>query len=183
MSIVALITWILTASFGLYLLSIWLIEYDSEYQASAATRLPPLVLASHVLFAVGGLIVWGAYLLFDADKLAWTASLSILLAASLGTTMAVRWVGVYRAGRAANTRESFATPWQLRRARQLSAARQPAVDVSARNEAGAIATMGRPPDIGPPERNFPLPVVVAHGAFAVVTIVLVVLTVLGVGGS
>ncbi len=35
----------------------------------------------------------------------------------------------------------------------------------------------------PPERNFPLPVVVAHGAFALATVTLVVLTAVGVGGS
>ncbi len=35
----------------------------------------------------------------------------------------------------------------------------------------------------PPERNFPLPVVVSHGILAVTTIVLVVITALGVGGS
>jgi len=33
----------------------------------------------------------------------------------------------------------------------------------------------------PPERNFPLPVVVSHGVLAVTTIVLVVFTALGVG--
>ncbi len=37
--------------------------------------------------------------------------------------------------------------------------------------------------IGPPERNFPVPVVVAHGLFAVSTIVLVALTAFGIGGS
>ena len=35
----------------------------------------------------------------------------------------------------------------------------------------------------PPERNFPLPVVVSHGVLAVTTIVLVLFTALGVGGS
>jgi hypothetical protein len=35
----------------------------------------------------------------------------------------------------------------------------------------------------PPERNFPLPVVIAHGVMAVTTITLVVFTALGVGGS
>ncbi|MFJ6718611.1 MULTISPECIES: hypothetical protein [unclassified Streptomyces] len=36
---------------------------------------------------------------------------------------------------------------------------------------------------GPAERHFPVPVVVAHGLFAVVTVVLVLLSALGVGGS
>ncbi|MEV0180033.1 hypothetical protein AB0I54_12125 [Streptomyces sp. NPDC050625] len=35
----------------------------------------------------------------------------------------------------------------------------------------------------PAERHFPLPVVLAHGLFAVVTLVLVLLTAVGVGGS
>ena len=35
----------------------------------------------------------------------------------------------------------------------------------------------------PPERNFPLPVVVAHGILAVTTLVLVLFTALGAGGS
>lgn len=37
-------------------------------------------------------------------------------------------------------------------------------------------------DAGPPERNFPLPVVVTHRAFAVLTLTLVLLTALGVDG-
>jgi len=37
--------------------------------------------------------------------------------------------------------------------------------------------------IVPPERNFPVPVVIAHGLLATTTIVLVVFTTLGVGGG
>ena len=55
MSLLALVTWIIAASGGLYLLSIWLIEYDKDFHAVAATRLPPAVLAGHVMLAVGGL--------------------------------------------------------------------------------------------------------------------------------
>jgi hypothetical protein len=35
---------------------------------------------------------------------------------------------------------------------------------------------------GPPERNFPLPVVIGHGIFAAVTFALVLLTALGASG-
>ena len=48
MSLIALVTWITTAGGGLYLLSIWLIEYDKDFQSVAATRLPPAVLTAHV---------------------------------------------------------------------------------------------------------------------------------------
>ena len=46
-----------------------------------------------------------------------------------------------------------------------------------------VALLAPTVDLGPPERNFPLPVVIAHGVFAALTITLVVLTALGVGGS
>jgi hypothetical protein len=150
MGLIALITWITAAAGGLYLVSIWLIEYDKEFQATAATRLPPVVLVSHVTLAGGGLLIWIGYLVFDSNNLVWISVLALLLAATLGLTMAVRWVGVYRETRVLRL--------------------QAAVD-------------GRPIGVGPPERNFPLPVVIGHGVFAVATITLVLLTALGVGGS
>ncbi len=167
MSLIALAAWIVTASAGLYLLSIWLIENDKEYQAVAATRLPPAVLAAHVLLAGGGLLAWIGYVILDQDRLAWTAVGAVLLAATLGITMAIRWLGVYRADRAA--RRSHA---ELAEARLAIAA-----------DHGQVATLEYRPNVGPPERLFPLPVVVAHGAFAAVTITLVLLTALGVGGT
>jgi len=158
MSLLALITWITTAGGGIYLLSIWLIEYDKDFHAVAATRLPPPVLAGHVLLAGGGLVVWGYYLLFDEDEAAWLAVLVLCGAASLGLVMAIRWIGVYRASRT--------------RARLAAAGRH-----------GYVPGLYRPEPAEPPERNFPLPVVIAHGAFAAITLTLVLLTALGVGGS
>jgi hypothetical protein len=166
MSVIALLTWIVTASLGLYLLSIWLIEYDKDFQAEAETRLPPVVLAAHVTLGVGGLIVWAYYLLFDNDNLAWVATGAVLLGASLGTFMAFRWFAVYQAKRQFQRLERITRVWHR----------------------GQVAVIERPevhraPRIGPPERNFPLPVVIAHGAFATATVTLVVLTALGVGGT
>lgn len=47
--------------------------------------------------------------------------------------------------------------------------------------AAASAAAGQQSE--PAERYFPVPVVVGHGLFAVVTVVLVLLTALGIGGS
>jgi hypothetical protein len=170
-SLLALIAWIITAGGGMYLLSIWLIEYDKDFQAVAATRLPPAVLTGHVMLAGGGLLVWVGYLILDTDQLAWTAVAALGLAATLGTVMAVRWVGVYRAARAA--------VWARRLAPHLTLVGGEGW-VSGENRVALLAPHA---DLGPPERNFPLAVVVAHGAFAAVTITLVLLTTLGVGGS
>lgn len=167
MSLIALVTWIVTAGVGLYLLSIWLIEYDKEFQSVAATRLPPAVLTAHVTLALGGLFVWIGYVIVDQDRLAWIALGAVLLGATLGIFMATRWVGVYRATRDAR-----------RRLAELKAGRLTLV-----GGPGDISTLELARDLGPPERNFPLPAVIAHGVFAVTTITLVVLTVLGVVSS
>ncbi len=165
MSLIALALWITTAGGGLYLLSIWLIEYDKDFQSVAETRLPPVVLACHVLLAGGGLLVWAFYLFLDEERLAWTAVAALCLAATLGTTMAIRWVGVYRTSRAIRRDQSSV------RMAQLS------------GSGGAVAVASPVVREGPPERHFPLLVVVAHGAFAAATLTLVLLTALGVGGS
>jgi hypothetical protein len=148
MPLAALLTWIVTASAGLYLLTIWLIEYDREFQSAAATRLPIPVISAHALLAVAGLVIWAGYLVTDTPRLAYAAALTLVVVATLGLTMAVRWISVYRAHDAAAVRGA---------------------------RAGITV---------PPERNFPLPVVIGHGIFAAATIVLVVVTAVGeLGGS
>src|SRR5262252_1624208 len=98
MPVFALITWIVTALGGLYLLAIWLIEYDPDFQRAAATRLPVPVISSHVLLAVGGLGVWIMYLVTNKDVFEWATIAILAVVASFGVTMAVRWISVVRAG-------------------------------------------------------------------------------------
>jgi hypothetical protein len=143
MSVVALIGWILTALAGLVLLAIWLIEYDPDFQRAAATRLPVPVLCGHVLFAVGGLLLWVLYVITDERVFCWAAASDLALIATLGFIMAVRWLGVYRA-----------RPGRVR--------------------AHAIAPNGRSGElVVPPERHFPVSIVIAHGVLAVTTVILV----------
>jgi len=111
-----------------------------------------------VLFAGGGLLIWIDYILSDSERLAWVSVAALGVAATLGVVMAIRWIGVYRAVRA--------------RARPVLA-----------GQLGQVAVLDRAVPEGPPERNFPLPVVIAHGSFAAGTLTLVLLTALGVGGS
>jgi hypothetical protein len=153
MELVALITWFVTVAVGICLLAIWLVEYDHK---DAATRLPRTVVSAHALLALTGLVVWSAYLTNDSSRLAWTAAVILAAVMLLGLTMAVRWIGVYRAHR---------TPAPVM------------VPVGARG-AGSLT----PPPV-PPERNLPVPVVIAHGLLAAATVVLVLLSALDVGGS
>ncbi|HEU5421810.1 MAG TPA: hypothetical protein VFV41_29305 [Streptosporangiaceae bacterium] len=169
MGVVALISWLVTASGGLYLLAIWLIEYDRGYQSAAATRLPIPVISTHAFLALTGVFVWGAYLLLDADGLAWIAVGILTVVTTLGLVMASRWLKVY---------QSSARP-----ARQAGRSRRARVTVPAGGlPPGDPAAADGPPPV-PPERSFPVPVVILHGLFAAVTIVLVVLTALDLGGS
>jgi hypothetical protein len=164
MPLAALLTWIITASGGLYLLTIWLIEYDREFQSVAATRLPIPVISTHALLAVAGLGLWAFYLLTDRDSLTWVAAGILVVVAILGLTMAARWVGVYRAYGSRSRR----------------------AHVPAAVPVGVGAGYGAHPGSRiaiPPERHFPVPVVILHGVFALATIVLVVLTAVHGGGS
>jgi hypothetical protein len=156
MGVIALFVWLVTAAAGLYLLAIWLIEYDRDFQSAAATRLPVPVISGHALLAITGLVVWGAYLLFDNARLAWAAVAILGAVAVLGLTMAVRWLGVYRTAVASTA--------------------------GAGAGAGGGAVLAPAPAV-PPERNFPVVVVISHGIFAVATLLLVLLTALGVWGS
>ena len=104
MSLAALFSWLTTVSGGLYLLIIWLIEYDHEFQSGAATRLPVPVISTHALLAVTGLGLWGYYLFSDSDRLVWAAVAILAVVAVLGLLMAARWVVVYRTHRAPRAR-------------------------------------------------------------------------------
>lgn len=159
MPIIALITWIATALGGLFLLAIWLIEYDPDFQRAAATRLPIPVISGHVLLAIGGLVVWVMYLVTDEETLAWGTVAILAGVVAFGLTMAIRWIGVYRA-RAVPADVAVAAG-------------------TARTSGGGLTGQV----VVPPERHFPLSVVIGHGVFALTTIVLVLLTTLGVGGS
>src|SRR5215471_12948451 len=98
-NIISLIFWIITIFVGLFLLAIWLIEYDTDYQRAEATRLPISVITSHALLALTGLGIWIFYLVSDQDELAWVTIAILLVVVSFGLTMAVRWIGVYRSHR------------------------------------------------------------------------------------
>jgi hypothetical protein len=147
MGVAALISWVVTAFGGLYLLVIWLIENEASERGATATRLPLPVVSGHALLAVAGFGLWIFYLLIDRDVLAWGTVAILAVVTVLGLTMVSRWIRVYRA--------------------PVPTGGSAMVDVLA----------------VPAERNFPLLVVLGHGLLGVTTIVLVVLTTLGVGES
>ena len=174
MGVVALITWLAAAGGGLYLLAVWLIEYDREFPSAAKTRLPIPVISAHVLLALTGLALWGGYLLTDRPVLAWAALAVLVAVITLGLTMALRWLRVVRqpaqpaglsavaaGGVAADPRDAWHPERDWRSAAPDTA--------SARHVAQAANV--------PPERTFPVPVVILHGLLAIATLALVALTI------
>ena len=101
MGIAALISWLVTALFGLYLLAVWLIEHDVTGEGAPASRLPTPVILGHVLSALTGVVVWVTFLLSHADTQGWATVGIMAVIATLGLTMFTRWIPVHRAFAAA----------------------------------------------------------------------------------
>jgi preprotein translocase subunit SecG len=150
MSIAALITWVITAGFGFFMLIRWATRGGVRKVEGAETHLPPVRVFTHFGLAAAGLIVWIIYLVTDSTLLAWIAVADLVLVAIIGVVMVRQWAKDGRAAMAAAT-------------------------------AGAAQSSGRGPDLA--EQHIPRPPVVLHGIFAVSTLVLVLLTALGIGGS
>ena len=147
MHLAALITWLITALGGFYLLGTWIAR--GALRNPGASRLPAPVLFGHFLLAAAGLVVWIVYLAADKRALAWTAFVLLLPVAVLGLAMFARWLPTVRSGRA----------------------------VSPAGAPGSAA-----PAAEVPERHFPISVVLAHGLFAVTTVVLVLISALQAHG-
>jgi hypothetical protein len=76
MAIVALITWIITAGFGFFMLSVWLRNGGTQTRSHFA---PPMVFG-HFGLAAAGLVVWIIYVFVD-----------LLVVATLGDLLVLRW--------------------------------------------------------------------------------------------
>lgn len=173
MGYAALITWFAGVLAGLYMLTVWLIENDVTGQHAAPSQLRVPVIFGHLTLAIAGLGVWVAYLVLDRDVLAWASVAALTAIILLGLTMFARWLPVYREPALPVAPAVLAGPgW-------------PAGIVS---PAGTVLPAEGTPPAGQPyaapaESHFPVAVIAAHGLLAGVTLVLVVLTTLGVGGS
>ena len=146
MSIVALITWLITAGFGSFMLARWIGHGGLRRAGDAATHFPTARVFSHFLLAAAGLIVWILYLVTDMSILAWVAVADLVLVALLGGLLV----------------------------RQCAKDGRAAMSASRRSDAA---------DLDLAEQHIPRMPVVLHGIFAVSTLVLVLLTALGVGES
>jgi manganese efflux pump family protein len=146
LAIAALVTWLITASFGFFMLIRWASRGGVRRVAGADTHFPPVRVFSHVGLAAAGLIIWIVYLVTDSSVLAWIAFVDLVLVALIGGVLVRRWTLDGRA----------------------------AMQAGDRVEANKV-------DLA--EQHIPRPAVVLHGIFASSTLLLVLLTALGIGES
>jgi hypothetical protein len=158
MSIAALITWVITAGVGFFMLIRWATRGGLRRVPGAETHLPPVRVFSHFGLAAAGLVVWIIYLITGSTVLAWIAFADLVLVAIIGLVMVMQWA---KDGRAA-----------------MAAA---AAGATAGANAGAAPSGASEVDLA--EQHISRPPVVLHGIFAVSTVLLVLFTALGIGGT
>ncbi|MEV0309494.1 hypothetical protein [Nonomuraea fuscirosea] len=178
MDIAALITWIVTALGGFAMLGIWISRGGLRRDEGAPTRLPSPVVFGHLLLAAAGLVAWILYLATGSAALGWTALVLLVPVALLGFVMLARWIPVHRAAAPGTAAPGTAAPGT---AAPGSAAPETSAPATApfQTTAPGTAPGAAAGAVAPAERHFPVAVVVGHGVLAVITLVLVLLTVLG----
>lgn len=108
MKIAALVTWILAASVGLYLLRTWIANGGLRRDhGERPSRFRPQLILGHGGLAASGLAVWISYLVVGGDRVAWSAFTILLPTAGLGSTMFGLWL---RSGRARRRGRHAYTP-------------------------------------------------------------------------
>jgi manganese efflux pump family protein len=80
----ALVSWLLTAASGGYLLAGWLSHGGMRRQRTSTAGLPPAVVLSHVTLAASGLVVWIGYLITSWTPAAWIAVGMLMPVVGLG---------------------------------------------------------------------------------------------------
>jgi hypothetical protein len=148
----ALVTWVVTAGFGFFMLLTWARAGGARPGAGSASHFQPPVVFGHFLLAAAGLVVWIINVATDKDALAWVAFVDLVVVAGIGDVLVLRWL-------------------KDRRGEPAPVA-APASVSSAPTGAGRMALA---------EQRIPTAVVATHGVFAVTTVVLVLLVALGVG--
>jgi hypothetical protein len=149
----ALVTWVVTAGFGFFMLATWARAGGVRTDAGTNSHFPPPVVFGHFLLAAAGLVVWVIYLATDSDGLAWAALGLLVVVAGAGDLLVVRWL---------RDRRGTASP--------TPGAASP----------GGTSTRTAS-EVTLAEQRIPSAAVVTHGIFAVATVVLVLLVVVGVG--
>jgi len=91
MRFATLISWLVTAGLGAFMLRTWLARGGLHRERARAGGLPPQLIFGHAGCAVAGLLLWVAYLAVGARPLAWAAVGLLMVTVGLGLCTVTLW--------------------------------------------------------------------------------------------
>jgi hypothetical protein len=91
MRFATLISWLLTASLGGYMLRTWVVRGGLHRERNRPGSLPPQLIFSHAGLAIGGLFLWVLFVATGARPLAWAAVGMIMVTVGLGLATVTLW--------------------------------------------------------------------------------------------
>lgn len=91
MRFATLISWLVTAGMGAFMLRSWLTRGGLRRERSRAGGLPPQLIFSHAGLAVTGLLVWSVFVATSAKAVAWTAVAVLIVVIGLGVSTVTLW--------------------------------------------------------------------------------------------
>lgn len=86
-----LISWLLTASLGGYMLRTWIVRGGLRRERARVGGLPPSLIFGHAGLAITGLLIWTGYLASGPRALAWTAVGVLMVTVGLGLSTVTLW--------------------------------------------------------------------------------------------
>ncbi len=86
MRFATLISWLLTASMGGFMLRTWLARGGLRRERARVGGLPPQLIFGHAGLALSGLLVWSGYVATGTKAVAWAAVGLLMVTIPLGPT-------------------------------------------------------------------------------------------------
>jgi hypothetical protein len=91
LGLAALVTWLLDAGSGAYMLGTWIVRGGLRRQRTTGDRLAPAVVFTHFGLATTGLLLWVSYLATRLAFLGWLAIALLMLVIGLGISAVTLW--------------------------------------------------------------------------------------------
>jgi hypothetical protein len=86
-----LISWLVTASLGAFMLRTWLVRDGLRRERAKAGGLPPQLIFGHAAAALTGLLVWVVFVASGARPFAWAGVGLMMVAVGLGLCTVTLW--------------------------------------------------------------------------------------------
>jgi hypothetical protein len=196
MRFATLLSWLVTASLGTFMLRTWLARDGLRRERAREGGLPPHLIFGHATLALIGLLLWIGYLASGARPLAWAGVGALMVTVCLGLCTVTLWTpyparrpGERRAPGTADALAATPDAAEVSATAALTQASSPAVEPDDDDDQAYQVTdemiarlladpfpVRHPPSIRP---NPAVLVPVAHGFGAIATFVLAVMTAIG----